>query len=156
MSMMGEMTFFLSLQVNQSPPWNLHKPVNYVLEILKKYEMETCDPVGTPMEIKDQDYLIKNRLSQPRSTSRRLKGSFRLISRGTVNNGSFGKQDSGIKQRGFFRCYYAGLLKIDASKTGTSVELKFLDGEKLVAGPQRNKTVLALSIAEAEYVSLSA
>ncbi|GJZ62153.1 retrovirus-related pol polyprotein from transposon TNT 1-94 [Tanacetum coccineum] len=25
---------------------------NYVLEILKKYEMESCDPVGTPIEIK--------------------------------------------------------------------------------------------------------
>nr|GEX47558.1 retrovirus-related Pol polyprotein from transposon TNT 1-94 [Tanacetum cinerariifolium] len=27
---------------------------NYVLEILKKYEMESCDPVGTPMEVKDK------------------------------------------------------------------------------------------------------
>nr|GEY27315.1 hypothetical protein [Tanacetum cinerariifolium] len=27
---------------------------NYVLEILKKYEMESCDPVGTSMEIKDK------------------------------------------------------------------------------------------------------
>ncbi|GJY03798.1 retrovirus-related pol polyprotein from transposon TNT 1-94 [Tanacetum coccineum] len=34
---------------------------NYVLEILKKYEMETCDPVGTPMEIKDKLDLDQNR-----------------------------------------------------------------------------------------------
>nr|GFC73599.1 hypothetical protein [Tanacetum cinerariifolium] len=27
---------------------------NYVLEILKKYGMESCDPVGTSMEIKDK------------------------------------------------------------------------------------------------------
>nr|GEV63342.1 hypothetical protein [Tanacetum cinerariifolium] len=33
---------------------------NYVLEILKKYEMETCDPVGTSMEIKDKLDLDKN------------------------------------------------------------------------------------------------
>nr|GEW99960.1 hypothetical protein [Tanacetum cinerariifolium] len=33
---------------------------NYVLEILKKYEMETCDPVGTPMEIKDKLDLDQN------------------------------------------------------------------------------------------------
>ncbi|GJY05713.1 uncharacterized mitochondrial protein-like protein [Tanacetum coccineum] len=34
---------------------------NYVLEILKKYGMETCDPVGTPMEIKDKLDLDQNR-----------------------------------------------------------------------------------------------
>nr|GEY33742.1 hypothetical protein [Tanacetum cinerariifolium] len=33
---------------------------NYVLEILKKYEMESCDPVGTPMEIKDKLNLDQN------------------------------------------------------------------------------------------------
>ncbi|GJU59014.1 retrovirus-related pol polyprotein from transposon TNT 1-94 [Tanacetum coccineum] len=33
---------------------------NYVLEILKKYGMEACDPVGTPMEIKDKLDLDKN------------------------------------------------------------------------------------------------
>ncbi|GJZ44136.1 retrovirus-related pol polyprotein from transposon TNT 1-94 [Tanacetum coccineum] len=39
------------LPINQS---------NYVLEILKKYGMETCDPVGTPMEIKDKLDLDQN------------------------------------------------------------------------------------------------
>ncbi|GKD56390.1 retrovirus-related pol polyprotein from transposon TNT 1-94 [Tanacetum coccineum] len=34
---------------------------NYLLEILKKYGMETCDPIGTPMEIKDKLDLDKNR-----------------------------------------------------------------------------------------------
>nr|GEU99443.1 retrovirus-related Pol polyprotein from transposon TNT 1-94 [Tanacetum cinerariifolium] len=32
----------------------------YVLEILKKYGMESCDPVGTPMEIKDKLNLDQN------------------------------------------------------------------------------------------------
>ncbi|GKA03892.1 retrovirus-related pol polyprotein from transposon TNT 1-94 [Tanacetum coccineum] len=61
MSMMGEMTFFLGLQVNQSPRGIFINQSNYVLEILKKYGMETCDPVGTPMEIKDKLDLDKNR-----------------------------------------------------------------------------------------------
>nr|GEU95919.1 copia protein [Tanacetum cinerariifolium] len=34
--------------------------VKYVLEILKKYGMESCDPVGTPMEIKDKLDLDQN------------------------------------------------------------------------------------------------
>ncbi|GJX11926.1 retrovirus-related pol polyprotein from transposon TNT 1-94 [Tanacetum coccineum] len=61
MSMMGEMTFFLGLQVNQSPCGIFINQSNYVLEILKKYGMETCDPVGTLMEIKDKLDLDQNR-----------------------------------------------------------------------------------------------
>nr|GEW65991.1 retrovirus-related Pol polyprotein from transposon TNT 1-94 [Tanacetum cinerariifolium] len=45
MSMMGEMTFFLGLQVNQSPCGIFINQSNYVLEILKKYGMESCDPI---------------------------------------------------------------------------------------------------------------
>nr|GEY22944.1 uncharacterized mitochondrial protein AtMg00810-like [Tanacetum cinerariifolium] len=54
MSMMGEMTFFPSLQVNQSLCGIVINQSKYVLEILNKYGMESCDPVGTPMEIKDK------------------------------------------------------------------------------------------------------
>nr|GEV65831.1 retrovirus-related Pol polyprotein from transposon TNT 1-94 [Tanacetum cinerariifolium] len=53
-SMMGEMTFFLGLQVNQSPCGIFINQSNYVLEILKIYGMESCDPVGNSMEIKDK------------------------------------------------------------------------------------------------------
>nr|GFB30673.1 copia protein [Tanacetum cinerariifolium] len=47
--MMGEMTFFLGLQVNQSPCGIFINQSKYVLKILNKYGMESCDPVGTPM-----------------------------------------------------------------------------------------------------------
>nr|GEU73599.1 hypothetical protein [Tanacetum cinerariifolium] len=60
MSMMGEMTFFLGLQVNQSSCGIFINQSKYVLENLKKYEMESCDPVGTPMEIKDKLDLDQN------------------------------------------------------------------------------------------------
>ncbi|GJU89742.1 retrovirus-related pol polyprotein from transposon TNT 1-94 [Tanacetum coccineum] len=60
MSMMGEMTFFLGLLVNQSPCDIFINQPNYMLEILKKYGIETCDPIGTPMEIKDKLDLDKN------------------------------------------------------------------------------------------------
>ncbi|GJY70081.1 retrovirus-related pol polyprotein from transposon TNT 1-94 [Tanacetum coccineum] len=56
----GGMTFFLGLQVNQSPRGIFINQYNYVLEILKKYGMESCDPVGTPMEIKDKLDLDQN------------------------------------------------------------------------------------------------
>nr|GEV55491.1 hypothetical protein [Tanacetum cinerariifolium] len=60
MSMMREMTFFLGLQVNQSPYGIFINQSKYVLKILKKYGMESCDPVGTPMEIKDKLDLDQN------------------------------------------------------------------------------------------------
>nr|GFA38291.1 hypothetical protein [Tanacetum cinerariifolium] len=54
MSMMGEMTFFLGLQVNQSPSGIFINQSNYVNEILKKYGLNTCDIIGTLMDIKDK------------------------------------------------------------------------------------------------------
>nr|GEV94191.1 hypothetical protein [Tanacetum cinerariifolium] len=60
MSMMGEMMFFLGLQVNQSPCGIFISQSNYVLEILKKYRMVSCDPVGTPMKNKDKLDLYQN------------------------------------------------------------------------------------------------
>nr|GEV56904.1 uncharacterized mitochondrial protein AtMg00810-like [Tanacetum cinerariifolium] len=60
MSMMREMTFFLGLQVNQSPCGIFINQSKYVLEILKKYGMESYDLVGNPMEIKDKLDLDQN------------------------------------------------------------------------------------------------
>ncbi|GJW00990.1 retrovirus-related pol polyprotein from transposon TNT 1-94 [Tanacetum coccineum] len=44
----------------QSPHGIFINQSNYLLEILKKYGMETCDPIGTPMETKNKLDLNKN------------------------------------------------------------------------------------------------
>nr|GEY52453.1 retrovirus-related Pol polyprotein from transposon TNT 1-94 [Tanacetum cinerariifolium] len=54
MSMMGEMTFFLGLQVNQSHSGIFINQSKYMHEILKKYGLNTCDTVVTLMDIKDK------------------------------------------------------------------------------------------------------
>ncbi|GJZ31883.1 retrovirus-related pol polyprotein from transposon TNT 1-94 [Tanacetum coccineum] len=54
MSLMGEIMFFLGLHVNQPPCGIFINQSKYVLEILKKYGMESCNPVSTTMEIKDK------------------------------------------------------------------------------------------------------
>nr|GEW80666.1 hypothetical protein [Tanacetum cinerariifolium] len=54
MSMMEELTFFLGLQVNQSPSGIFINQSKYVHEILMKYGLTTCDIVGTLMDIKDK------------------------------------------------------------------------------------------------------
>ncbi|GJQ96968.1 retrovirus-related pol polyprotein from transposon TNT 1-94 [Tanacetum coccineum] len=49
MSMMGQMTFFLGLQVSQNPRGILINQSKFALEILKKFGMDSCNPVDTPM-----------------------------------------------------------------------------------------------------------
>ncbi|GJR27259.1 retrovirus-related pol polyprotein from transposon TNT 1-94 [Tanacetum coccineum] len=49
MSMMGQMSFFLGLQVSQSPGGIFVNQSKFSLEILKKFGMDSCDPVDTPM-----------------------------------------------------------------------------------------------------------
>ncbi|GJZ80268.1 retrovirus-related pol polyprotein from transposon TNT 1-94 [Tanacetum coccineum] len=49
MSMMGKISFFLRLQISQSPIAIFLNQSKYVIESLKKYGMESCDPVDTPM-----------------------------------------------------------------------------------------------------------
>ncbi|GKD27939.1 retrovirus-related pol polyprotein from transposon TNT 1-94, partial [Tanacetum coccineum] len=51
-SMMGKMSFFLILQISQSPRGIFLNQSKYALEIIKKYGMETSDLVDTPMVLK--------------------------------------------------------------------------------------------------------
>ncbi|GKC68336.1 retrovirus-related pol polyprotein from transposon TNT 1-94 [Tanacetum coccineum] len=47
MSMMGQISFFLGLQVSQSPACIFINQSNFALEILKKFRMDSCDPIDT-------------------------------------------------------------------------------------------------------------
>ncbi|GKC09162.1 retrovirus-related pol polyprotein from transposon TNT 1-94 [Tanacetum coccineum] len=47
MSMMGKMPFFLGLQLSQSPRGIFINQSKYALEIIKKYGMQSSDPVDT-------------------------------------------------------------------------------------------------------------
>ncbi|GKE48567.1 retrovirus-related pol polyprotein from transposon TNT 1-94, partial [Tanacetum coccineum] len=52
MSLMGEMKFFLGLQIHQSTQGILINHAKYALEILKKHGMEKGKSIGTPMATK--------------------------------------------------------------------------------------------------------
>nr|GEW12624.1 retrovirus-related Pol polyprotein from transposon TNT 1-94 [Tanacetum cinerariifolium] len=78
MSMMGKISFFLGLQISQSPRGIFINQSKYVLESLKKYGYDSCDPVDTPMVEKsklDEDKKGKP-LGLSKSTYMRSKGSF--------------------------------------------------------------------------------
>nr|GEW87801.1 uncharacterized mitochondrial protein AtMg00810-like [Tanacetum cinerariifolium] len=56
MSMTGKISFFLGLQISESPRGIFINQSKYALESLKKYDFESCDPVDTPMVEKSKLY----------------------------------------------------------------------------------------------------
>nr|GEW38861.1 copia protein [Tanacetum cinerariifolium] len=55
MSMMGELKFFLGIQIHQSPCGIFINQAKYAQEILIKHGMTSCDSIGIPMATKHLD-----------------------------------------------------------------------------------------------------
>jgi hypothetical protein len=49
MSMMGELTFFLGIQVKQTKEGNFVHQAKYTKDMMKKFSMDELKPVSTPM-----------------------------------------------------------------------------------------------------------
>jgi len=49
MSLMGELTFFLGLQIKQTRDDIFLSQTKYALELLKKFDMQECKSISTPM-----------------------------------------------------------------------------------------------------------
>jgi hypothetical protein len=50
MSLLGELSFFLGLQIRQRNQGIFVSQTKYIIEILKRFGMEDCKPVITPMQ----------------------------------------------------------------------------------------------------------
>nr|GEV33395.1 retrovirus-related Pol polyprotein from transposon TNT 1-94 [Tanacetum cinerariifolium] len=151
MSMMGEMTFLFGLQVNQSPSGIFINQSNYVNEILKKYGLNTCDIIGTPMDIKDK--LNLNQIGTPVDATkyRSMIGALMYLtsSRPDIVHATC---DSGFELTGFLDADFAGCKDTFKSTFGGA---QFL-GEKLVSWSLKKQDYTSLSTVESKYVSLSA
>nr|GFA83552.1 putative ribonuclease H-like domain-containing protein [Tanacetum cinerariifolium] len=171
MSMMGEMTFFLGLQVNQSPCGIFINQSKYVLEILNKYGMESCDHVGTLMEIKDKLDLDQNGTPVDATKYRSMIGALMYLtsSRPDIVHATYlcaryqakptEKHLNEVKR--IFR-YLRETVNTDADYAGCKDTFKSTSGgaqllrEKLVSWSLKKKDCTMLSTVEAKYVSLSA
>ena len=49
MSLLGELTFFLGLQISQRIEGIFIAQMKYIKEMLKKFQIEDCNPGSTPM-----------------------------------------------------------------------------------------------------------
>ncbi|GKC89265.1 hypothetical protein Tco_1149914, partial [Tanacetum coccineum] len=118
--------------------------------------METCDPVGTPMEIKDKLDLDQNRTLVDATKYRSMIGALMYLTSsrpdiGTVNIGLWYAKDSGFELTGFLDVDYARCKDTFKSTSGGA---QFL-GKKLVSWSSKKQDCTTLSTVEAEYVSLS-
>ncbi|GJZ51969.1 retrovirus-related pol polyprotein from transposon TNT 1-94 [Tanacetum coccineum] len=149
MSLMGEMKFFLGLQIHQSPRGIFINQAKYALEILKKHGMEKCDTVGTPMATKPKlDADLSGKLVD--QTDYRSKiGSLMYL---TSSRPDIVQADSGFELTAFSDADHAGCLD---TRKSTSGGIQFL-GDKLVSWMSKKQDCTAMSSAEAEYVALSA
>ncbi|GJV15662.1 retrovirus-related pol polyprotein from transposon TNT 1-94 [Tanacetum coccineum] len=80
MSMMGKLSFFLGLQISQCPRGIFLNKSKFTLEIIKKYGMETSDPVDTPMVDKSKlDADPQSKEVNPTYTRRSTSRSMQLL-----------------------------------------------------------------------------
>nr|GEU72262.1 retrovirus-related Pol polyprotein from transposon TNT 1-94 [Tanacetum cinerariifolium] len=149
MSLMGEMKFFLGLQIHQSPRGIFINQARYTLEILHKHGMDKGQSIGTPMATKpklDAD-LSGNPVDQ---TDYRSKiGSLMYL---TSSRPDIVQAVSSFKQTAFLDADHAGCID---SRKSTSGGIQFL-GDKLVSWMSKKQNYTAMSSAEAEYMALSA
>nr|GEW29727.1 retrovirus-related Pol polyprotein from transposon TNT 1-94 [Tanacetum cinerariifolium] len=141
MSMMGQMSFFLGLQVSQSPGGILINQPKFALEILKKFEMDSCDPVDTPMV--DRLKLDEDPLGIPvdQTRFRSMVGSLMYLTanrpdlvfdvcmcaRGTINLCLWYPKDTAMALTAYADADHAGCQDIRRSMSGSA---QFL-GDKL-------------------------
>ncbi|GJS57332.1 retrovirus-related pol polyprotein from transposon TNT 1-94 [Tanacetum coccineum] len=145
--------------VNQSPSGIFINQSNYVNEILKKYGLNTCDTVGTPMDIKDKLDLDQIGTPVDATKYRSMIGALMYLTSSRPNivqllvyvlDTKLGLPKSTSKR--FLNADYAGCKDTFKSTSGGA---QFL-GEKLVSWSSKKQDCTSLSTAESEYVSLSA
>ena len=184
MSMMGELKFFLGIQINQCKDGVYVHQSKYTKELLKKFKLEDCKEMNTPMHPtctlskEDQGSKVDQKLyrgmigsllyltasrpdilfsvclcarfqSDPRETHlTAVKRIFRYL-KGTTNLGLLYKKSLDYKLVGFCDADYAG---DRIERKSTSGNCQFL-GENLISWASKRQATIALSTAEAEYIS---
>ncbi|GJU88855.1 putative ribonuclease H-like domain-containing protein [Tanacetum coccineum] len=166
MSMMGELKFFLGLQVHQCPCGIFISQSQYAIELLKKHSLDECVSMSTPMATERLDADLQGTPTD-QTTSRRMIGGLMYLtaSRPDIAFATFLcaryqahptvkhlKEDSGFELIAYSDVDHAEC-KDDCKST--SGGLQFLGG-KLVSWSSKKQDCTAMSTAEAEYVSLSA
>ncbi|GJS57519.1 retrovirus-related pol polyprotein from transposon TNT 1-94 [Tanacetum coccineum] len=159
MSMMGQMSFFLGLQISQSPRGIFINQSKYAFEIGKPVDATLYrGMIGSLM------YLTASRLDlnydvclcaryQAKPTEKHLqavKRIFRYLN-GTINMGLWYTKDTDMSLTAYADADHAGCQDTRRSTSGSA---QFL-GDKLVSWSSKKQKSTAISSTEAEYIALS-
>ncbi|GJW91909.1 retrovirus-related pol polyprotein from transposon TNT 1-94 [Tanacetum coccineum] len=131
MFMIEELKFFLGIQIHQSPCGIFINQAKYAQEILKKHGMTSCNSIGTPMATKPLDADL-SRAPVDQTIYCSMVGALMYL---TANLDHVGCLDT---------------------RKSTSGGIQFLSGDKLVSWSSKKQDCNLMSLAEPEYVSLSA
>nr|GEW92126.1 putative ribonuclease H-like domain-containing protein [Tanacetum cinerariifolium] len=146
MSMMGEMKFFLGLQVNKFSNGIFIYQSKYNLDILKRFGMENCDTIPTPMVEQAKLKLDLVRKPVDHTDYRRMIGSLMY-----VRSSLWYPKDSFFDLTAYSDTDHARC-HLDRKSTYGSVQ--FL-GDKLVCWSSKKQNYMSISTAESEYVAVS-
>ncbi|GKB67529.1 putative ribonuclease H-like domain-containing protein [Tanacetum coccineum] len=152
MSSMGELTFFLGLQVKQNKGGIFISQDKYVAEILKKFDLVNVKAAITPMETKvpltkdeeaiDVDVTLKS------SHLNAVKRIFKYL-KGKPNLGLWYPGESSFDLEAFSDSEYGGS---NLDRKSTTGGCQFL-GQRLISWQCKKHTIVATSTTEAEYVA---
>nr|GEY55730.1 hypothetical protein [Tanacetum cinerariifolium] len=148
-AMQEEIHQFDRLDIHQSLRGIFINQAKHAQKILKKHGMTSCDSIGTLMATKHLDADLS---AKPTEKHPAVKRIFRYL-KDTINIGLWYPKDTGFKLTVFSDSDHAGCLD---SRKSTSSGIQFLGGDKLVTWSSKKLDYTSISLAEAEYVSLSA
>nr|GEV61463.1 hypothetical protein [Tanacetum cinerariifolium] len=159
MSMMGQMSLFLGLQISQSPRGIFLNQSIYASKIIKKYDMLTSDYVDTPMVEKSK--LDEDLQGKPvdailyrgmiRSLMYLTSNKPDLIYAETINMGLWYSEDTGMSLTAYADADHVGCQDTRRSTSGSAQLL----GDKLVSWSSKKQKSTAILSTRAEYISLS-
>ncbi|GJW68778.1 retrovirus-related pol polyprotein from transposon TNT 1-94 [Tanacetum coccineum] len=147
-SMMGELTYFLGLQIKQDDKGILIFQEQYTRNLLKKYEIFDSSLVKTPMvPLKN---LGPDLAGKPMNETsyRGMIGSLMYL-KGTLTLGLYYPKCSGFDLKGYSDSDYVGC-NMDRKRTSGACQIL---GGKLVCWSAKKQPSVAMSSAEAGYVA---
>ncbi|GJV82084.1 putative ribonuclease H-like domain-containing protein [Tanacetum coccineum] len=152
MSLIGELTFFLGLQVKQSQTGLFISQDKYVADMLKKFDLVSVKTAITPMETKmaltkdeeSADVDVNPKVSHVIA----MKRIFKYL-KGKPNLGLWYPRESPFALEAFSDNDYAGA---NLDRKSTTGGCQFL-GRRLISWQCKKQTIVATSTTEAEYVA---
>nr|GEU79368.1 putative ribonuclease H-like domain-containing protein [Tanacetum cinerariifolium] len=148
MSSMGELSFFLGLQVKQKEDGIYISHDKYVAEVLRKFNFSDVKPASTPVDM--EKTLVKDADADnvDMHLYRSMIDNFRYL-KGKPKLGLWYPRDSPFELVAYTDSDYAGASLDRKSTTGGCQIL----GSKLISWQCKKQTVVATSVTKAEYVA---